>query len=150
ASRIENFYNNRLAIIIGDVESMVHVEMLKGLVKTDEGALVKEYGLIPGTETDYPAQAIVDEVVSEDQRFIEQEALPIEEELPVGSRAFLLMGFHKDNHKNEPALSRERPVYGRPVEVVGHKDNRAVVNTSLYFINQKLEEGEDPVATRNK
>ncbi len=65
ASRIETFYSKRLGILIGSVESMVHVHMLKGLIKTDTGASVKEYGEIPGMETDYAAQVIVDEVVNE-------------------------------------------------------------------------------------
>jgi hypothetical protein len=50
-------------------------------------------------------------VVSEDQRFLEKAAVPIEEEFPPGSRAFFLGEFN----------------YGRPLEVVGHKDNRAEI-----------------------
>lgn len=111
AERIENSYSKRLGIIIGPVESITHVEMLKGLRKTDEGATVKEYALIPGQDTEYASQVIVDEVVSEDQRFLEKPAVPIEEEFPPGSRNFFLGEFN----------------YGRPLEVVGHKDNRAEI-----------------------
>ncbi|KAG9988400.1 hypothetical protein KCU72_g21488, partial [Aureobasidium melanogenum] len=77
ASRIESVYSKRLGVIISDVEAMVHVEMLVGLRKTDEGATVKEYAAVEGLEADYAAQAIVDEVVSEDQRFLEKAALPL-------------------------------------------------------------------------
>ncbi|KAI0379836.1 exoribonuclease 1 [Hypomontagnella monticulosa] len=115
ASRIESFYSKRLGIIIGPVESMVHVEMLRGLIKTDEGATIKEYGPIPGMETDYAAQVIVDEVVSEDERFIERAALPFEDEFPVGSRVFFLGDY----------------AYGRPLEILGHSDNRAEVMVSV-------------------
>lgn len=115
SNRIENFYSKRLGIIIGPVESMVHVDMLKGLAKTDEGAFIKQYGLIPGMETDYAAQAIVDEVVSEDERFIERAAIPLEQEFPVGSRAFFLGDY----------------AYGRPVQVEGHGDNRADIRVSV-------------------
>ncbi|TRX92983.1 hypothetical protein FHL15_006121 [Xylaria flabelliformis] len=115
ASRIENFYSKRLGIIIGPVESLVHVEMLKGLIKTDEGSTVKAYGPIPGMETDYASQVIVDEVVSPDERFIERAALPIEEEFPVGSHAFFLGEF----------------AYGRPLEVLGHADNKAEILLSV-------------------
>lgn len=108
AERIEEFYSKRLGILIGRVESMVHVEMLKGLVKTDEGATIKEYGDIPGMETDYASQIIVDEVVNEDERFIEQAALPIEKEFPVGSHAFFLGEYN----------------YGRPLEVIGYAKNK--------------------------
>lgn len=111
AERIENVYSKRLGIIIGHVESLVHVDMLKGMKKTDAGATVKEYAYIPGMETDYAAQVVVDEVVSEDLRFIEKEALPIEEEFPIGSRAFFLGDFN----------------YGRPLEIVKHNDNKVEI-----------------------
>ncbi|KAI2623391.1 exoribonuclease 1 [Hypoxylon sp. NC1633] len=115
ASRIENFYSKRLGIIIGPVESMVHVEMLKGLVKTDEGATIKEYGPLPGMETDYAAQVIVDEVVSEDGRFIERAAMLFEEEFPIGSRAFFLGDY----------------AYGRPLEICSQSGNRAEIILSV-------------------
>jgi len=109
AERIENFYSKRLGILIGPVESLVTVHMLKGLRKTDEGATVKEYGEVPGMETDYAAQIIVDEVVNEDERFIEQAALPIEEEFPVKSNGFFVGDYN----------------YGQPLEVVGYtKDGK--------------------------
>ncbi|KAL7625614.1 exonuclease II Exo2 [Parahypoxylon ruwenzoriense] len=115
AARIENFYSKRLGIIIGSVESMIHVEMLRGLIKTDEGATIKEYGPIPGMETDYAAQVVVDEVISEDERFIERAALPFEEEFPVGSRVFFLGDY----------------AYGRPLEISGHNNNRAEIIVSM-------------------
>ncbi|EAQ86489.1 hypothetical protein CHGG_07742 [Chaetomium globosum CBS 148.51] len=104
ADRIENFYSKRLGIQIGPVESLVSVHMLKGLVKTDEGATVKEYGEIPGMETEYASQIIVDEVVNEDERFIEKAALPVEEEFPLKSVGFFLGDYN----------------YGQPLEVVGY------------------------------
>ena len=108
ADRIENVYSKRLGVITGTIESLVHVEMLKGLRKTDQGDTIKEYGYIPGMETDYAAQAIVDEVMSEDQRFLEKTALPIEEEFPLGTRCFFL---------GELA-------YGRPLEVYAYSDGK--------------------------
>ncbi|TVY58970.1 5'-3' exoribonuclease 1 [Lachnellula cervina] len=111
ADRIENNYSKRLGIIIGPVESITHVEILKGLRKTDEGASIKEYAVIPGIETEYATQVCVDEVLSEDQRFLEKAAVPIEEEFPPGSRAFFLGEFN----------------FGRPLEIISHKDNRAEI-----------------------
>ncbi|GLA39344.1 hypothetical protein AnigIFM63309_006681 [Aspergillus niger] len=104
AERIESSYSKRLGTIIGPVESMVHVQLLKGLIKTDEGATVKEFADIPGQETDYALQLVVDDVINPDQRFIEREALPIEEEFPENSRAFMLGEYN----------------YGRPVQITGH------------------------------
>lgn len=88
--RVENFYSKRLGVIIGDVESLVHVELLKGLKKTNAGDMIKEYGEILGIENEYATQTVVDRVISEDERFLEKAALPIEEEFPEGSRAFFL------------------------------------------------------------
>ncbi|KAF3770689.1 hypothetical protein M406DRAFT_105473 [Cryphonectria parasitica EP155] len=115
----EDFYSKRLGILIGDVESMVHVEMLKGLIKTDEGATIKEYGLIPGMRDFYASQTIVDEVVNEDERFLERAALPLEEEFPVNTRAFHLGDFN----------------YGRPLAVTGY--NGAKLEVTISAMNNK-------------
>ncbi|KAL2825996.1 XRN 5'-3' exonuclease N-terminus-domain-containing protein [Aspergillus cavernicola] len=108
ADKIEGIYSRRLGTIIGPVEAMVHVQLLKGLTKTDEGATIKEFADILGQETDYALQLVVDEVINPDERFIEREALPIEEEFPEGSRAFFLGEFN----------------YGRPVHITGHDDGK--------------------------
>ncbi|KAJ5992545.1 hypothetical protein N7451_008269 [Penicillium sp. IBT 35674x] len=108
ADKIEGGYSKRLGIIIGGVESLVHIQLLKGMIKTDDGATIKEFADIPGQETDYALQVVVDNVVNPDQRFIEREALPIEEEFPANSRCFFLGDFN----------------YGRPVHVTGHSDGK--------------------------
>ena len=109
AERVENTYSKRLGIIIDSVESLVHIQMLKGLKKTEVGATVKDYGEIPGLDHEYAAQTLVDEVFSEDQRFLEKAAIPFEEDFPVKSRAFFLGDFN----------------YGRPLEVISHNGDRA-------------------------
>lgn len=108
AHRIEGTYSKRLGMIIGEVESMVHIQLLKGMTKTDEGATIKEFADIMGQETDYALQMVVDDVVNPDERFIEREALPIEEEFPQQSGAFFLGDFN----------------YGRPVRITGHDDGK--------------------------
>ena len=115
AERIESVYSKRLGMMIGEVQSLVHVDMLKGLRKTDQGATVKEYAHIPGIEVDYASQMVVNEVISEDKRFLEKAALPIEEEFPAGTRAFFLGDFN----------------YGRPLEVVGHTGQKADIWVSV-------------------
>lgn len=111
AERIEAVYSKRLGMVIGSVETLVHVDMLKGLKKTDEGASIKEFAQIPGLEVDYASQMVVEEVVSEDQRFLEKSALPIEEEFPVNSNAFFMGEYN----------------YGRPVHVIGHSGGKVDV-----------------------
>lgn len=111
AERMESNYSKRMGILTGPVEVVVHTSILKGLKRTDEGAMIKEYAVIAGIETDYAAQTVVDEVVSEDQRFLEKAAVPIEEEFPGGTRAFFLGEFN----------------YGRPLEVIRHENNKVDV-----------------------
>ena len=120
AERIETTFSKRLGVITGTVESLVHVDMLKGLTKTPEGATVKEYGKILGIETDYASQTIVDEVISSDQRFIEKAARPLSEEFPVGSRAFFLGVM----------------AYGRPLEVVSHTSDKI----GIYVATLKVQD----------
>ncbi|EHK41679.1 hypothetical protein TRIATDRAFT_228664 [Trichoderma atroviride IMI 206040] len=109
AEFLENWHAKRLGITVGQVECLVHVHMLKGLIKTEDGALIKEYAENPSLRKVYASQTIVEEVVNEDERFIERPALPIEEEFPQGTRAFFLGEF----------------AYGRPLEVTGHVNGKA-------------------------
>ncbi|KAM4056236.1 5'-3' exoribonuclease [Hirsutella rhossiliensis] len=115
AEHLESWYAKRLAITVGQVECLVHVHMLKGLVKTEEGALIKEYAENPSLRSTYAAQTIVDEVFNEDERFIEKAALPVEEEFPVGTRAFFLGDY----------------AYGRPLEITSHIDNKTEIIVSV-------------------
>ena len=111
AERIEKYYSKRLGVLTGDVESVVHVEMLKGLKKLDDGSTIKEFAELPGLETIHASQLIVDQVISEDERFLEQEALPIEQEYPDGTNAFFLGELG----------------YGRPLSVTGHVDGKVKI-----------------------
>jgi len=129
SERIEEHYSNRMGIVTGPVQLLFHVEMLKGMLKTEEGAIIKEYGSIPGVETDYAAQTIVWNVVSEDQRFLERAPLPIEEEFPEGSRAFFLGEFN----------------YGRPLEVVGHAGGRTDIWVSTMVTTMPTYRGNQTV-----
>ncbi|KAH6689568.1 exoribonuclease [Plectosphaerella plurivora] len=119
ARYIENWHSKRLGFVIGDVESLVHVHMLKGLTKTEEGALIKHYAENPSMRSVYATQTVVDDVVNEDERFIERASVPIEEEFPAGTRAFFLGD----------------AFYGRALEVLGHQGNKA--NIVVSTLNNK-------------
>lgn len=60
-----------------------------GLKRDETGALVKDYSG-PESETEQAVQMSLMKVQSEDPRFIEQPAAPLEQEYPVGSNVFFL------------------------------------------------------------
>ncbi|KAK4501991.1 hypothetical protein PRZ48_007802, partial [Zasmidium cellare] len=122
ATRIESHYSRRLGMVVGSVESLVQIDPLVGLRKTELGATVKEYAPIQGVEPDYATQTIVDHVISEDQRFLEQAALPIEEEFPPRTRAFFLGDM----------------AYGRPLEVTGHQTGADGVPKAEVWVAQLM------------
>lgn len=122
ANRIESHYSKRLGTVIGTVESLIQIDPLVGLRKTELGATVKEYAPIQGVEPDYATQTIVDRVISEDQRFLEQAALPIEEEFPARTRAFFLGDM----------------AYGRPLEVTGHQTGADGVPKAEVWVAQLM------------
>jgi 5'-3' exoribonuclease 1 len=55
----------------------------------DDGSLVKDYAG-PEAETEQAVQISLMEVRSEDPRYIEQPAAPLEQEYPVGTNVFFL------------------------------------------------------------
>ncbi|KAJ2969955.1 hypothetical protein NQ176_g8408 [Zarea fungicola] len=115
AEYLENWHGKRLGIRIGQVECLVGVHMLKGLLKKEDGAMVKEYVENPSIRSIYAAQTVVDEVQNEDERFIERAALPVEEEFPEGTQAFFLGDF----------------AYGRPLQVTGHANGKTEICVSV-------------------
>ncbi|KAL9624273.1 MAG: hypothetical protein Q9160_001520 [Pyrenula sp. 1 TL-2023] len=122
AERLESWYSKRLGMLIGSVESVVVVELLRGLKKLDDGSTVKEFAEAPGMETVHPTQLVVDEMVEQDQRFLERTALPVADEFPNGSRAFFLGEFG----------------YGRPVTIVGNDGNR--LNCLMASLKKRVPE----------
>ncbi|KAH8831417.1 exonuclease II [Flagelloscypha sp. PMI_526] len=88
AERIESVYSKKFGVITGIIEVLLHVRPLKGLRRLDDGALVKDYD--PQTELEHAVQMTLDEVASEDPRFMEKPAPPLSEEFPEGSKIFFL------------------------------------------------------------
>ncbi|OZJ04106.1 hypothetical protein BZG36_02847, partial [Bifiguratus adelaidae] len=118
ADRLETVYSKRFATEIGHVEVVVHVLMLKGMKRLDNGALVKEY--MPRTQqSEFALQTIVRDGVSEDPRHKEQPPTPINLEFPIGAQVFFLGGFH----------------YGAPATVESHSTK--TVTIKMIVSNQQ-------------
>ncbi|CAE7051355.1 unnamed protein product [Rhizoctonia solani] len=89
AEKIATTYSKRFAVEIGDVDILLHVRPLKGLKRQEDGALVKDYAG-PEAETEQAVQMSLMQVKSEDPRYVEQPAAPLEQEYPIGTNVFFL------------------------------------------------------------
>ncbi|BEJ17836.1 hypothetical protein CspHIS471_0701040 [Cutaneotrichosporon sp. HIS471] len=87
--KVDHYYSKRCGVIIGNVDVVVYVRPLKGLKRLDTGALVKDY---EGADKEIAqaVQMLVNQVVHEDERFIEKDAPPIAQEFPVGEKVIFL------------------------------------------------------------
>ncbi|KAK9451634.1 XRN 5'-3' exonuclease N-terminus-domain-containing protein [Limtongia smithiae] len=98
----------KLGVDIGPVDVIATVRLLKGMVKSRDGALLKEYE--PENEVDAAVQTVLTSVTHEDMRFQEQEAPSLEQKFPIGTRCFFL----------------GREAYGQPMVVTRICDPRHV------------------------
>ncbi|KAI8576633.1 hypothetical protein K450DRAFT_255976 [Umbelopsis ramanniana AG] len=89
SDRFEYMASKRFACIIGHVDVCVHVRLLKGMRRMDDGALLKDYDH-PNQATILPLQTSVLKVENEDRRYIEQPSRPVEEDFPTKSDVFFL------------------------------------------------------------
>lgn len=122
AGKIEHHYNKRFAIVTGDVEVLLHVRPLKGLRRLVDGSFVKEYEESADKEVEQAVQMCVPNVTHEDNRFIEQPALPLHEEFPEHSKVFFL----GDN------------AYGAPAAVLGSTQQILAIEMAI-FVDQPKE-----------
>lgn len=120
ARRLEDRLSKKSGIVTGAVEIVCHVALLKGLVRTEEGAFVKEFVAEPHNETDFALQTVVNEVVAKDARYIERDALDVTEEFPIGTKVFFLGEFN----------------YGRPARVTGYTDSKVDVLISALKVKE--------------
>jgi len=135
STRIEENYSKRFAVVTGEVEVLVHVAPLKGLRRTDEGALVKDYSEGSALlEEQHAVQTTVAEVHSEDVRYIERAPLSVEEEFPVNSLAFFLGEFN----------------YGRPLRVLAHRDNKLDIQILTLKNKESVDFAKDIVKESEK
>ncbi|KAI8388238.1 exoribonuclease 1 [Radiomyces spectabilis] len=107
--RVEYLASKRFGLDIGKTEVGLHVCVLRGMKRTENGALVKEY-VNPAEDELIPVQMCVLRVNNEDPRYKEQPPPPIEEEYPIGSQVFFLDNMY----------------YGALATVVGHSSKQTV------------------------
>ncbi|KAF8648106.1 hypothetical protein AX16_006403 [Volvariella volvacea WC 439] len=87
--RIKGEWLEKCKVNAGEINALLHIRPLRGLKRLDTGALVKDYEGAEN-EVEHAVQMCVQEVGSEDPRYLEREAPPISEEFPQGSNVFFL------------------------------------------------------------
>ncbi|KAI0300796.1 exonuclease II [Russula brevipes] len=89
AEKIEGVYSKKCGVQTGEIEILLHVRPLKGLMRLESGALVKDYE-DAYKEYELSLQLAVPQVKSEDPRFIERGPPTLAEEFPEDSKVFFL------------------------------------------------------------
>lgn len=96
---------------LGQIEVLVHVKAVNGLIRNLKGAYVKTYS--KDVEI-FPLQLIVKDVTHKDQRFATRPPLPVEEEFPLHSQVIFLGDLG----------------YGAPAQVVGYSGDKLSIKVS--------------------
>ncbi|KAJ3383245.1 hypothetical protein HDU84_003762 [Entophlyctis sp. JEL0112] len=85
--KTEQTYSKRFGAIIGPVDVIITVRPLKGMMLTDEGAMVKDFST---SEIDVAFQTVVEGKQHEDPRYKELPPPTVANEFLIGSSVFLL------------------------------------------------------------
>jgi 5'-3' exoribonuclease 1 len=121
AARLEHVYSKRFATLIHGVEVILHVRLLNGLKRLDDGALVKDWA---EDVTEQAVQATVLQVAKEDPRYVEHPPMPIDQEFPLNSKVFYL----------------GQGSYGTPAVVVGHEGDTLSIQTAVSLTSPNIDE----------
>ncbi|KAH9813633.1 XRN 5'-3' exonuclease N-terminus-domain-containing protein [Melampsora americana] len=117
--RLEYNYSKKCGLITGEIEVLLHVKPIKTLTRAEDGALIKEY---EEREVEHALQTVVTTVSSEDPRFLERPACPIEEEFPEDCPVFFLGTLQ----------------YGSTGSIVGHAGGSLAIRI-MYFPDERQE-----------
>lgn len=112
AHKIEHVYSKRFGVILDGVELVLHVQLLKGLKRTDDGALVKEWD---HEDIEQAIQTVVMSREQQDPRYVESPPRPVEQEYPTGDKVFFL---------------GDR-FFGSPATVYGHSNDKLTIQVAV-------------------
>lgn len=110
-NNLNYFWDKTKGVKLGQIEALVHVKAVNGLIRNLKGAYVKTYS--KDVEV-FPLQLIVKDVTYKDQRFATRPPLPIEEEFPLHSQVIFLGDLG----------------YGAPAQVVGYSGDKLSIKVS--------------------
>lgn len=112
AHKIEHVYSKRFGVILDGVDIILHVQLLHGLQRTDDGALIKEFDT---EELEQAVQTVVMDRIQQDPRYTEKPAGPVEKEYPIGEKVF----FIGDRF------------FGCPATIYGHQDQKLTIQVAV-------------------
>lgn len=113
-------YEKTKGVLLGDIDALVYVQAVNGLIRTPKGAYVKTFS--KDIEV-FPLQLIVKEVVNKDERFTTRPPLPIDEEFPLNSQVVFLGDM----------------AYGAPSQIVGYNDAKDKLSIKISKIQKTAE-----------
>ncbi|KAK0550358.1 exonuclease II Exo2 [Tilletia horrida] len=120
--RIEHTYSKRFAVITGPIDVLLHVQPLRGLKRTEDGAFLKDFEDNPDQQIDLALQLTVGSILSEDPRYAEQPAVDLQDDFPQGTDVFFLGD----------------KLYGSPAKVASVSQDR--VDIHVYHFEQQVRE----------
>lgn len=105
---------------LGEINALVYVKPVNGLIRNHKGAYVKTYS--KDVEV-YPLQLIVKEVTNKDQRYLTRPPLPIDQEFPIDSQVVFLGDM----------------AYGSPAKIVGYNEDKTKLGVKIFKIQLTAE-----------
>lgn len=124
-------YQKNKGVSFKNIEAVVFVQHVKGLVRTHKGAYVKSFH---EESEPFPMQLIVESVVNEDDRYAFRPPVPIEEEYPIDLPVVFLGAF----------------AYGAPATVVGYTGEKLNVQIKQIQSTQEPDIGKKRFNIENK
>ncbi|OBA25987.1 hypothetical protein HANVADRAFT_7559 [Hanseniaspora valbyensis NRRL Y-1626] len=120
ARKIISDYKNQKGFIIKDIKFLFEVQPIKGIDRQENGSFKMVFEENTDLEV-YPYQLVVRDVASIDERFAEREAIPIDQEFPIGCTTIFLGDY----------------AYGCEATIAGYNETKDKLKLNLDTTNSK-------------
>lgn len=117
---IKDTWSKNRGVELGEIEGLVYVQPVNGLIRTTEGSYVKTFSKALDV---YPIQLVVQDVVNKDERYKPRPPMPIDAEFPLNSQVIFLGDFG----------------YGAPATVVGYSEDKTKLSIRVSKIQNANE-----------
>lgn len=112
---IKDTWSKNKGVELGDIQGLVYVQPVNGLIRTADGAYVKTFSKSLDV---FPIQLVVQDVINKDERYMPRPPLPIDTEFPLNSQVVFLGDFG----------------YGAPATIVGYSNDKSKLSVRVSKI----------------